>query len=103
MIRSLRKKSRLSQDKDWKKVAGTQLIIIMIPHDDDHQIIHSTDSEELFCMYKKVNLNDKKTLNNELNICNKQPLYKESTVDWQIEIKLGKDKNCLDPYSYAVK
>lgn len=45
----------------------------------------------------------KKTLNNELNICNKQPLYKESTVDWQIEIKLGKDKNCLDPYSYAVK
>lgn len=45
----------------------------------------------------------KKTLNNELNICNKQPLYKESTVDWQIEIKLGKDKNCLDPYRYAVK
>ena len=45
----------------------------------------------------KVNLDDKKTLNNELNICNKQPLYKESTVDWQNEIKSVKDKNCLDP------
>ena len=70
----------------------------MIPHNDDHQIIHSTDSEEFIVLYvQKVNLNDKKTLNNELNICNKQPLYKESTVDWQIEIKSVKDKNCLDP------
>lgn len=70
----------------------------MIPHDDDHHIIHSTDSEEFIVLHvQKVNLNDKKTLNNELNICNKQPLYKESTVDWQIEIKSVKDKNCLDP------
>ena len=53
----------------------------MIPHDDDHQIINSTDSEECILHVQKVNLNDKKTLNNELNICNKQPLYKESTVD----------------------
>ena len=54
----------------------------MIPHNDDHQIIHSTDAEEFIVLYvQKVNLNDKKTLNNELNICNKQPLYKESTMD----------------------
>lgn len=71
----------------------------MIPHNDDHQIIHSTDTEDqnnnlLFC---KSSLRWQKTLNNELNICNKQPLYKKSTVDWQIEIKSVKDKNCLDP------
>ena len=53
----------------------------MIPHDDHHQMINSTDSEEFILHVQKVNLNDKKTLNNELNICNKQPLYKESTVD----------------------
>ena len=60
-------------------------------------MINSTDSEEFILHVQKVNLNEKKTLNNELNICNKQPLYKESTVDRQIEIKLVKDKNCLDP------
>ena len=52
MIRSLRKNTgslRIKTEKRWRV-----LIIIMIPHDDDHQIIHSTDTEDqnnnlLFC------------------------------------------------------